>query len=438
MEQIEIKDFLTIEHAVFEIKKINILIGEQAQGKSVIAKLVYFFRSLLENLAALSVDFEGDDEIKMHIRNQFEECFPSYSWSNQNFSVEYQHKQYKISIARNGNELTPLAVEYDKLFLSLVSSKLIGEFAKLIQTNVEKETKESSQLTDKILGGLILAVLNNSKDKLRIKPVEPQIFIPAGRSFFAVVQENVFSMLVGNSNLDHFMEEFGSHYEKSKREYSKGSSSLKRVIRYEDNNLTLEKSKSEVTKLASEILLGNYVSSEGLDWIEYQGRKTKLTNASSGQQESLPMLLILRTLPFSYAKNILATFFIEEPEAHLFPNAQKKIVSLIATIYKELGHSFFITTHSPYILTAINNLVVGQDAYDKVKDNPEKLAALEKVLPASQLIRLEDVSAYTLKNGKLESIIDWENRLIGANLLDAVSDEFEQAFNVASDMLYGD
>ena len=37
MEQIEIKGFLTIEHAVFEIKKINILIGEQAQGKSVIA-----------------------------------------------------------------------------------------------------------------------------------------------------------------------------------------------------------------------------------------------------------------------------------------------------------------------------------------------------------------------------------------------------------------
>lgn len=48
MESIEIKGFLTIDHAFFEIKKINILIGAQAQGKSVIAKLVYFFKSFFQ------------------------------------------------------------------------------------------------------------------------------------------------------------------------------------------------------------------------------------------------------------------------------------------------------------------------------------------------------------------------------------------------------
>ena len=148
------------------------------------------------------------------------------------------------------------------------------------------------------------------------------------------------------------------------------------------------------------------------------------------------MLLILKILPRMYEKE--TTFFIEEPEAHLFPTSQKQIISLIATIYNAFGHSFFITTHSPYILTAINNLVVGQDAYDKANGDTEKLKRLEKVLPADELIRLEDVSAYTLNKGKLESIIDMENRLIGANLLDSVSDEFEAAFSVATDILYGD
>jgi len=37
----------------------------------------------------------------------------------------------------------------------------------------------------------------------------------------------------------------------------------------------------------------------------------------------------------------------------------------------------------------------------------------------------------------LESIIDTENRLIGANLLDAVSDGFDTAFSVATEILYG-
>ena len=149
------------------------------------------------------------------------------------------------------------------------------------------------------------------------------------------------------------------------------------------------------------------------------------------------MLLILKIWPFIYGKDRPSTFFIEEPEAHLFPISQKQIISLIATIYNATGHSFFITTHSPYLLTAINNLVVGKDAFDKANGDTDKLKILEKVLPVDELIRLEDVSAYTLNKGKLESIIDMENRLIGANLLDAVSDEFDEAFSVATEILYG-
>jgi hypothetical protein len=193
-----------------------------------------------------------------------------------------------------------------------------------------------------------------------------------------------------------------------------------------------------VDNFIADIIAGEYLVADEQDWILNKGKRTNLANASSGQQESLPMLLILKIWPFIYGKGNLATFFIEEPEAHLFPVSQKQIISLIATLYNTFGHSFFITTHSPYILTAINNLVVGHDAHNKANGDTEKLKRLEKVLPADELICLEDVSAYTLNKGKLESIIDMENRLIGANLLDSVSDEFEAAFGVATDILYGD
>jgi len=258
------------------------------------------------------------------------------------------------------------------------------------------------------------------------------IFIPASRSFFANLQKNIFSFLASNIDIDPFIKEFGSRYENSKRFHQGDFFRL-------DNSSEAEATIKKVDRLVSDVIIGKYVYAEEQDWILNKGNRTNLANASSGQQEALPMLLILKTWPFIYGKNF-KTFFIEEPEAHLFPTSQKQIISLIATIYNAVGHSFFITTHSPYILTAINNLVIGQDAYDKANGDgdTDNLKKLEKVLPADELIRLEDVSAYTLNKGKLESIIDLENRLIGANLLDAVSDEFEAAFSIATEILYGD
>ncbi len=46
MQKIIIKNFGAIEYAEIEIKKVLVLIGEQASGKSTIAKLIYFFKSL--------------------------------------------------------------------------------------------------------------------------------------------------------------------------------------------------------------------------------------------------------------------------------------------------------------------------------------------------------------------------------------------------------
>ncbi|MDD4962290.1 MAG: AAA family ATPase [Gallionella sp.] len=432
MEQIEIKGFLTIEHAVFEIKKINILIGEQAQGKSVIAKLVYFFKSHFTEIFVESIrNFETEQQIEEKCLSKFRKIFPSYTWEQDDFSISYKNNDYDLSVAN---------VEIDgRNVLSFNLSHALVEFQTAFYADYKQALKAPDMMT--IASGGFFAARSSRDvfyDTWRRRTSftnfqEGSVFIPAGRSFFAMLQNNIFSFLSKDIDIDPFIEEFGRLYERAKR--------LKHVIGtaeyYESPHISIGIQK-EMAHLCADITKGIYVSASNQDWIENEERRINLANSSSGQQESLPMLLTLQVFASFQAGESPTRFFIEEPEAHLFPHSQKQVVSLIATIYKELGHSFFITTHSPYILTAINNLVVGQDAYDKIKNNPEKLAALEKVLPASQLIRLEDVSAYTLKNGKLESIIDWENRLIGANLLDAVSDEFEQAFNVASDMLYGD
>lgn len=423
MESIEIKNFLTIEYAKFEIKKINVLIGAQAQGKSVIAKLVYFFKKEFLEIFTESVKRSGvKRDINKKCLASFEQVFPSYAWKNQEFSINYDYGEYQVSISRtqkNNRYTTKFDCCAELMsFHNYLKQRLSLDLeAALLISGGEK--KESYRET--LFNLMISQESHNPKISFML---EKSFFIPAGRSFFAHLQRNIFSFLASNINIDPLMKEFGSYYESLK--------TVRPVL--EKNYLNID---AKIDQLVGGIVAGEYLYADEQDWITNQGQKTNLANASSGQQESLPMLLMLKIMPFLHKGNPLI-FFIEEPEAHLFPTSQKQIISLIAILHNELGNSFFITTHSPYILTAINNLVVGKDAYDHAQGNPEKLEALEKVLPADELIRLEDVSAYTLKNGKLESIINWENRLIGANLLDAVSDEFDTAFGVATEILYGD
>jgi len=45
-QRIEIRNFRQIKHADIDINNIVVLIGEQATGKSTIAKLIYFFKRL--------------------------------------------------------------------------------------------------------------------------------------------------------------------------------------------------------------------------------------------------------------------------------------------------------------------------------------------------------------------------------------------------------
>ncbi|WP_161990598.1 AAA family ATPase [Candidatus Methylobacter oryzae] len=430
MERIEINGFLTIDHADFEIKKINILIGAQAQGKSVIAKLVYFFKNFFQDTFIPSVEkLETKGTLDKKCLIQFEQIFPRYSWANQEFSIIYKNENYELSIirAKVGNKYI-LKVTYGKeltdFYKELKNSyKLaLDEFDARADQKNEKNTPTREMIFHRTFSDKLYASVFSEIYK---KP----IFIPASRSFFINLQKHIFSFLANNIDIDPFIKELGSRYEQSRR--------IHQGVFFRDDELSEVAARKKVDKLVSDIVVGEYVYAEEQDWILNKGKKTNLANASSGQQESLPMLLILKTWPFFYGKKIHQTFFIEEPEAHLFSVSQKQIISLIATIYNSFGHSFFITTHSPYILTAINNLVVGHDAYDKANGDKNKLKKLEKVLATDELIRLEDVSAYTLNKGKLESIIDMENRLIGANLLDAVSDEFDAAFSVATEILYG-
>ena len=413
MERLEIENFLCIKKADLDIKRFNVIIGPQASGKSVLAKLAYFFKEIFKIQFQKEV-LIGNKESEF-VRNyilSFEEIFPRYAW-RKSFKVKYSRDNIWISIN----------YAYDTDLIELKFSDEFSEFYKsqLEQFKAEVEQSGETNQIDSNLAkysSLIVEARKLLKDYFDLR----SIFIPASRTILAVLQKNMFAFLQVQDKIkiDPFLDAFGSIYNTYKKRY--GSKTL-----YAGR----EKMHNELAHLVSEVIRGQYIH-DGEDWIINENSKTRLEDASSGQQEAVPMLVFLSVYPFLKSTNRL-TYFIEEPESHLFPTAQKHIVSLLATLYNICESNFFITTHSPYILTAINNLITAEQAYATGKNNQR----VEALVPTNQHLRYDDVAAYTIKDGVLCSIMDEENKIIGPSIIDEVSDDFDSTFDGLLDVLYG-
>ena len=124
------------------------------------------------------------------------------------------------------------------------------------------------------------------------------------------------------------------------------------------------------------------------------------------------------------------TVYVEEPEAHLFPESQRAMAQLMTSVYQESVFSlqYVITTHSPYLLASFNNLVYAHQLAETLRDQPATLKALYKIVPKNQQLALADVRVYGFENGRVKSLIDEELGLLSADLLDSASDVTGEQF----------
>lgn len=146
-----------------------------------------------------------------------------------------------------------------------------------------------------------------------------------------------------------------------------------------------------------------------------------LSNASSGQQE---IIRILQDIFLTIAQNTKVLRIVEEPEVHLFPMAQKKVIELLVQMAKNTeSNQLIITTHSPYVLTVFNNLLLAQRVIDK---NPDSEAEVSKITGKETWLKADDFSAYVLERNNnqiiAKSIVDDETGMIEQNYLDTVSE----------------
>lgn len=92
------------------------------------------------------------------------------------------------------------------------------------------------------------------------------------------------------------------------------------------------------------------------------------------------------------------------------------------------------TTHNPYILTSLNNLLL---AGEIVKKNPEKEEAVNKVVSKQHWMTIDKIGAYSIEEGLLKSAIYEDENLINGDYLDSLSDRVSEEFSKLLDIKYG-
>jgi hypothetical protein len=143
-----------------------------------------------------------------------------------------------------------------------------------------------------------------------------------------------------------------------------------------------------------------------------------LYNASSSIKQLAPLLLYLR-----YRAARGQTLIIDEPEMNLHPEAQAKLLEALAML-ANLGVRILLTTHSPYFMAHLNNLIA---ADQRSTARRRRQAAHLYMQDPAAFLSPDDVSAYEMRPDGLASLHDPEYGIRWDTLSD-VSAELQRRY----------
>ena len=126
-----------------------------------------------------------------------------------------------------------------------------------------------------------------------------------------------------------------------------------------------------------------------------------------------------------------SNIFLEEPELNLYLITQRELINYLAKLTNDKRrHNVFITIHSPYLLTSLNNLLYAAKVSTTQKD------AVKEIVPLKCWVRFEDVGVWFVKNGKLSSILDKDLQQIKAEKIDEVSRQLDRDYDKLMNLEY--
>ena len=399
MRKLTINNFGPVFHAELELKAVNLLIGEQSIGKSTIAKLITIMTDIFSlNMVIRNSHIGWLDQLKTYGLDIYskEDYHIQYEWFENDIHLILTITNKETSTSFKKGET--IVTDVDEIRKILVGLKpifhqelFLSQLKALVDNAKESEPKD-------LLSSLQQLAFNS-------------IYIPAERNFFSFFSKALPALNLVRESIPQNLLRFSLDYQNAKSAYGSYDSPLLKVS-YE------------------------YDGSDDYFTDHVSNQKNKLSYASSGIQSTIPLLLVLQ---YAVNKREYSSFVIEEPETNLFPDKQVALLRHILTTVNSDGRTLTITTHSPYLLSALNNSLFAGLMIKKYGEGIYK--ELTGIIDQDCCLTPEECSVYSLGesvNGKgfyCKSVVDSETGMIDSNALDGVSLLLSAEFSKLEDIL---
>ncbi len=422
MRKLTVKNFSVIKEAELEFGKITVLIGPQSSGKSLLCKLAYFLEGEIEGFAVESLlDRNSWTEFLQTVEREFGKRFlaTEADWLIEQTVVSFTSHKYAIRMSGTGILLTPkFKFSFNEDFKNLYNALANNPAKQLPNANVSR-----GELRQNLFAEISLIFSKNR--------TQSSTYVPSGRSLFSDAGASIVALQ--NPDIDPITRRFAGLIAWDSR-WKAGYLTTGRGI--------IQKIEDEMYRIAG----GTVSVKDGKPYfLSNDGRNLPLSVQSSGTLELLPLFNIVDQLA-CFQEHIYARLaasqispiadisehnplvYLEEPEAHIFPRTQYLLIQLFSSLANDpiLDFDWIITTHSPYILTAFNNLI---EAGQAARNNPDIKDEVAKIIPEQYWIKDGDLRAYAIENGVLKSIVAEDTGLVSANYLDQVSETIGAEFD---------
>lgn len=379
-ERLVVRNFGPITNLDIEFRRLTLFIGDQGSGKSTLSKLLTICRDY--NWWLLMLENADAEDVKK----------PFYDFGINEYFMDDTYICYTM---------TGFSIKYENGSFS-IDSNYMGA----------KEIRRYFQYLNKRYGNGQDAEM----DEAQAKELEPYaravLYILAERNLVGNLSESLASMLTAQVPLPKPLMEYMSMFERAKKEYPSYNIPFFNV---------------------------KFVKKNGKERIELVGKDKDLplSACSSGLQSAIPMLMVI---DYALKTDSFNSFVIEEPEQNLFPQNQFEMLSFVTSRlwHPRQRRQFIITTHSPYLLSSLNVLML---AY-KLHHIEEVREEAEKIIVPGYTVNPDDVSVFALDPNSdvyCKSLISEKTGLVSVNELDSVSEmignDFDKLYRLYSKVI---
>lgn len=428
MTHITIKNIGPIKNVSFDLNKVNVFMGPQSSGKSTIAKIISYC-SWFEKDIVLHANKKNQLESKEWFEKLISFHNLEENYFNNKSCILYKSEVCNISMYWNEEKHSNIetTIGVSNHFKNRKISYIPAERNFVTLPGLGKYTDSKGNLMS-FMYDWFLAKNDIDIDKKFILPiVEEDEF-----AYYYDNKEDKDTILLKNGKtlqLTHTSSGLKScipmlivfHHIIEAIYQKKRTQSPFEIVGIQEKMQTLPaRQKAEFKKAYNSLTSVLTKYKELQNTIDDSGTmiKTNLENLIYTAQELLANALGVHS-DYHFSQVI-----IEEPELNLFPKTQQELIYHILSTYNqtERQHQLVLTTHSPFVLFAINNCMMGGIVGNKMpKDERKEIPSFNAWIAPSL------VSIYEIRDGAIYSVQD-KDGIIEDNYLNQAYKEISNEY----------